>query len=298
VTRSPITTSSRVHRPFQIGWPPLIGWHLVAALAFVSACAGPATVTTSTVTVPATTAATATTGAVTTVTTAGVAPEIVLRIPVDGFISVEPVILVAGEVIGATDLTLNGEPAELANGFFEEIIPVVAGENLIEIRAVTPVGNSTTLLLTVHFLPEATEEFAYFDRVAADMVVADYAQFLTGQAAIDAAVEDGVTTPEEGVPNDYYIRNVNSQLRTLPVAPNALVMLVSPAPGAVGEVAVSMTDWLALFHEDGRPYDPEVEELPSGEAPHFGYFGAGWGAPYWLTLQDGTVRQIRQQYLP
>ena len=46
----------------------------------------------------------------------------------------------------------------------------------------------------------------------------DLIQFFTGEAATKAAAEDGQESPP---PNDYYIRNVNSRLRTLPVRSGA-----------------------------------------------------------------------------
>jgi hypothetical protein len=48
----------------------------------------------------------------------------------------------------------------------------------------------------------------------------DLIQFLTGEAAIKAAAEDHQESPP---PNDYYIRNVNPRLRTLPVRSGATI---------------------------------------------------------------------------
>lgn len=202
---------------------------------------------------------------------------------------------------GAT-VTVNGEETAINSEgdptYFDRSITLTAGDNEISVVASAPDATPAQMVVTVHYVPDAALEFAFMDRVTADEIVADYAQFLTGQQAIDAAVEDGVTTPEEGVPNDYYIRNVNTQLRTLPLSPDVVVILSTSAPGAVGEIRVPMDDWLVLFHEDGTPYDPSREELPPLEEPHFGFFGAGGGAPYWLTIDGDQVIQIRQQYLP
>jgi hypothetical protein len=59
----------------------------------------------------------------------------------------------------------------------------------------------------------------------------DLIQFFTGEAATKAAAEDGKESPP---PNDYYIRNVNSRLRTLPVR--------SDAPITVNVLAAQSTD--------------------------------------------------------
>ncbi len=57
----------------------------------------------------------------------------------------------------------------------------------------------------------------------------DYVQFLTGQAAIDAAKADGIAEQDEHgnwyVPNDYYIVNDSSQLRTFEVSSTAAIKL-------------------------------------------------------------------------
>ena len=46
----------------------------------------------------------------------------------------------------------------------------------------------------------------------------DYAEMLTGQEAVDAAVEAGYIAPGEDLPNDYFIRNDNPQKREFTVA--------------------------------------------------------------------------------
>lgn len=222
--------------------------------------------------------------------------------PVEGFVTIEPELSVNGHASAGAIVTVNGEEAATTSEggptFFDRSISLTEGANKISVVAYAPEATPAEMVVTVHYLPGADLEFAFMDRVSAEEIVADYAQFLTGQEAIEAAVEDGVTTPEEGVPNDYYIRNVNPQLRTLPLAQDVVVILSTAAPGAVGEVRVQMEDWLSLFHEDGTPYDPSLEDVPPAVEPHFGFFGAGGGAPYWLTIEGDQVRQILQQYLP
>ena len=51
--------------------------------------------------------------------------------------------------------------------------------------------------------------------VSGRTVTFDLVQWFSGDAATKAAAEDGEESPP---PNDYYIRNVNPRLRTLPVA--------------------------------------------------------------------------------
>jgi hypothetical protein len=63
----------------------------------------------------------------------------------------------------------------------------------------------------------------------------DYVQFLTGQAAIDAAKADGKAEKDEHgnwyVPNDYYIVNDNPKLRTFEVSPTASIKIVDLSSG-------------------------------------------------------------------
>lgn len=269
------------------------------ALFLLTACAG---TTTTTTTSPTTTAASTTTAVPITTTT--VPRSIVLEVswPIEGFISTEPVISVIGVTSSGATVTVNGAEASISgddqSAIFDLFIALTEGDNEIVVAATAGDSGSAEVVVNVRYLPNADLEFAFMERVSVEKIVADYAQFLTGQEAIDAAVEDGVTTPEEGVPNDYYIRNVNPQLRTLALLADVVVILATPAPGAVGEVLVPIDEWLSLFHDDGTPYDLNKEDPPPVEEPHSGFFGAGWGAPYWLTIDRDQVIQIRQQYLP
>jgi len=149
--------------------------------------------------------------------------------------------------------------------------------------------------------PAGEPQLTFLTRVSATEIVADYAEMLTGDEAVQAAFEDGeIGSVEEGIPNDYYIRNQNDQLRTLVVADGVTVVLQTSATGPVSAVEVAMDEWLALYKADGTPWDYEVDEVPSWPEPHMGYFGAGTkGTPYWLTFDaDGNVIEIEQQYLP
>ncbi len=154
------------------------------------------------------------------------------------------------------------------------------------------------MTLDARYEPKATVELAFLGKVSETEIVADFAQWLTGAEAAQAAYEDGeIASVEEGVPNDYYIRNVNPQLRTLPVAGDVVVWLATSAAGPVSSVKVEMTDWLALYN-DGVAWG-EDQEAPSPEPPHFGYFGAGSETtPYWLVILDGEVIAVDQQYRP
>lgn len=122
--------------------------------------------------------------------------------------------------------------------------------------------------------------------IAADprTVEFDLAEFLTGDAADRAAVEDGFIEPGEHVDNDYYVRNRNKRLRTVPLA---------------SDVRIRLVDWSRCCdaHIDGElePFAAAFRSTPNPE-PGTRYRGAS--SPYWLTVKTGVVVEIEEQYLP
>ena len=102
----------------------------------------------------------------------------------------------------------------------------------------------------------------------------DLIQFFTGDAATKAAAEDGKESPP---PNDYYIRNVNPRLRTLPVAADAPItvnVLAAQSTGsATKDVSVTLAKLASYFPNSGKP-------------------------PFWITVEQGQVTRIAEQYLP
>ena len=102
----------------------------------------------------------------------------------------------------------------------------------------------------------------------------DLIQFFVGEAATKAAAEDGKESPP---PNDYYIRNVNSRLRTLPVR--------SDAPITVNVLAAQSTG------SSTKDVSVTLDELA-------GYFPNSGTAPFWITVEQGQVTKIAQQFLP
>jgi hypothetical protein len=105
-------------------------------------------------------------------------------------------------------------------------------------------------------------------------VTFDLIQFFTGEAANKAAAEDGEESPP---PNDYYIRNVNSRLRTLPVragAPITVNVLAAQATGSsTKDVSVTLEKLASYFPNSGTP-------------------------PFWITVEQDQVTKMAQQYLP
>ena len=104
----------------------------------------------------------------------------------------------------------------------------------------------------------------------------DVIQFLTDDEATAAYREDHPEDPN-GFPDDgYYIVNDNPRLRTLPVADDVTVIVLAtsdPEPTA------------------NSPHPIAFAELPA----YIAQFAAG---PFWLTVNDGNLVAVEQQYVP
>lgn len=106
----------------------------------------------------------------------------------------------------------------------------------------------------------------------------DVIQFLTGEVARIAYAEDHPEDPD-GPPNDYYIRNVNPRLRTLPVASDVEVTLVDLG----ADPAEAESSWTSLL--DDLASQPSDHDLVSYN-------------PFWLEVEGGVVTRIEEQYVP
>jgi hypothetical protein len=132
----------------------------------------------------------------------------------------------------------------------------------------------------------AAEHFGYIRSVSTAGPTAtlafDEAQFLTGGAAQKAAEEDGVVAPGETVPNDYYIRNREKTTQTLRIANDAKIT-AKRCPlcrhGRNGQLG----PFLAAFMKGRQTFAD----------PYRGKYTL-----YWLTIRDGEVAAIDEQYVP
>jgi hypothetical protein len=97
----------------------------------------------------------------------------------------------------------------------------------------------------------------------------DLACWFIGEPAVEAAAEDGAEPP----PNDYYVRNDNPQIRSLPVSPQTEVIWY-PTGDPASEVIVTFSDWVDGVTSRGL------------------VFGV------WLDVIDGEVLRIREQWVP
>ena len=111
----------------------------------------------------------------------------------------------------------------------------------------------------------------------------DLAYFYMGDEANEIAAERGDETP---VPNDYYIVNDNPKLRDLAVSP---------------DVEISVFDWNRCCDErvtvDLATFADVISD-PDGFVEADGRLYYGQASPYWITVEDGAVTSIEEQYLP
>jgi hypothetical protein len=113
----------------------------------------------------------------------------------------------------------------------------------------------------------------------------DYAQMLTGQAAIDAAVAAGDIEPGEDLPNDYWISNQSSQKRIFEVSDTVAI--------------TTSTRWVTSGEQMGAPCTWTDFKSFWGPASALGESETQLHeVPWWIERDGLTVIKIDEQYLP
>jgi hypothetical protein len=118
--------------------------------------------------------------------------------------------------------------------------------------------------------------------VAGGTMVFDLAYLLTGEEANQAAAEHGDEVP---VPNDYYIVNDNPKLRTLVLAPDLELALLDWNHCCDTFIEGDLTTFASAVEAD--------EIVTVGEQIYYGSL-----SPYWVTVEEGVVTRVEEQYLP
>ena len=148
----------------------------------------------------------------------------------------------------------------------------------------TPTGSTGVPTGSLEPELEDGEHFGFVERVNAEgkTMVFDLAYFLTGEEANEAAAERGLEVP---VPNDYFIVNDNPKLRTLALAPG---------------LELALLDWNhccdEFFAGDLTTFETAIntgEQVTVGDDVYLGAL-----SQYWVTVEDGAVVRIEEQYLP
>jgi hypothetical protein len=132
-------------------------------------------------------------------------------------------------------------------------------------------------------LLEDGRHFGYVRSVDADAgtIEFDLAYFLSGEEANAAYQAAGGTGP---VPNDHFVVNDNPKLRTLPLAP---------------DVRLRLLDWNhcceKFFDGDLALFGQAIEEQGDVTDGDLIYRGQ---SQWWITVENGFVTEIEEQYSP
>lgn len=204
---------------------------------------------------------------------------------------------VSGWLDRPADLTVGSTPVEVYDdqyygvSTFETFLELEPGEHGIPITATDSYGLENEIYLSVLVDPALEMQLALIEEVdlVGRTVVADYVEFLTGDAATAAARADGDIGEDEETPGGFYLRNRNPRLRTLTLGDPGVVTVQAcfKMGPCTAEQAVGIDIWVELLA------NPDMAEEQLG----FFSYGAGL-SPYWLTLQDGVIVQIVEQYIP
>jgi len=272
----------------------------VGFLLVIGSCAGTDDTQTriTTSTTPTSTQQPPSTGEPSTTTTRSGEPPVIRLSGASTVYSLDGSIVVQGWVdrpakvtVGNTDAAVHDDPVSGVSNFEAELA-LEPGCYPITITATDSAGTQNTVVLTVIVDPALDLRSAYLQDV--DLIertlVVDEVEFLTGNEATSAALEDGFISAEEGLPDGFYIRNQGPEVRTLTLGDPGVVTLQAcfPDPGpCVAEQAVDLDTWAELL------------AAPESAADRLGWNWYGDGQlPYWFTLQDGVVVEIQEQYLP
>lgn len=116
--------------------------------------------------------------------------------------------------------------------------------------------------------------------VASRKVTFDVVQFLVGT---DAAKAFKAAHPDEtdGPPNDYFITNANTQLRTAVALPGVGVYLVRLATTSDASLKPGTFAELPAYSAETPPYEGHL-------SPN----------PFWLTMSNGSISRICEQFVP
>lgn len=109
----------------------------------------------------------------------------------------------------------------------------------------------------------------------------DTAEFLTGAEANEAAIAAGAIEEGGSVPNDYFIVNQSKRTAALGFADDVEVYIETTSQDGMPGLATADTLWLACAFE-GENFVEESRDR----------------GPWWITVKDGEVTKLEEQYLP
>jgi len=106
----------------------------------------------------------------------------------------------------------------------------------------------------------------------------DLAYFLTGEDANQAAADRGYETP---VPNDFFIVNDNPKRRLTPLEGVYSVKYIPQSSGSTTPVKAHVSQFLEWMGQANQT------DFPARDTSF-----------WWITIENGSVTKIQQQYLP
>lgn len=127
---------------------------------------------------------------------------------------------------------------------------------------------------------EDGRHFGYIEGITNTAVQFDEAEFLTGEAANEAAVASGAIEPGDSVPNDYFIVNEEKGSGAVSLSSDVKVTIQNLQGGMPGPAPADV-HWLICAFTGQVPSDEQHRR-----------------SPYWITVKDYEVRKIEEQYLP
>ncbi|MEV0895295.1 hypothetical protein [Actinoplanes sp. NPDC049802] len=166
----------------------------------------------------------------------------------------------------------------------EPTAPAPAASAAVTTPTTTPTTKATKAATEAAPVLEDGRHPVYLTKVdgAGKKVTFDLIEFLTGEEAKARWKKENPEHPD-GPDNDYMIVNENPKLRTLPVAADADCQVLASL-GGVDMTQVKFTELPAVLKEQSevvKPTPPRIAVLP-----------------FWLTVEDGTVVGLEEQFLP
>jgi len=122
------------------------------------------------------------------------------------------------------------------------------------------------------------------DETGAITIGVDLADMLTGQEGHDAAVDAGVISPDEDLPNDFFIKNDAKVLELMHFSDDAVIQVIS-ADDVTAHLDVTPEQLAALYN--GTYVGGEVYGVAVGEP-----------VPMNVTIEDGVITSAVAVYLP
>jgi hypothetical protein len=194
--------------------------------------------------------------------------------------------------VGGIDATEHVDPGGRTSFWAE--LALGPGDHEIRVIAITDAGGDAVATMRLIVDPALEERFGYLVEIGSDDSTAtvDTAEWLSGEEAVATARADGVIPADQDyIDGDYYIRNLVADASIFPLGAHPVIVLQACWPDDAGpcvaEEQVDLPTWQALIAD-----------------PESGYDTVGWWwygtdqLPYWFTIQDGVVVQVREHYLP